>query len=92
MDPSGWMLLKWRLTSMRELLEERCFGTHGRKDFNRQGFSLFIDEETAIRDINYRNAVLYDTAKEAVEAAIKERLVEKRKKWDEQVATMDASG
>jgi len=61
-----------------ETLRERCFSTGGRREFKKQGFSLMIDEETAIRDINYRDAVLFPTADEAVAAALASALAEKR--------------
>ena len=58
------------IEAMRAALRDRCFYTGGRKEFERQGYSLLIDEETAIRDINYRNARLYATADEAVDAVV----------------------
>ena len=55
---------------VRSLLLDRMFSTAGRDVFDRQGYSLMIDEDTAIRDINYRDAVLYDTPEEALKAAL----------------------
>jgi hypothetical protein len=63
--------LEIRHDAMMELMKEKCFQTFGRAEFNRHGFSFMVDEETALRDINYRNAPLWATAEEAVEAAIK---------------------
>jgi len=60
------------IQAMRETLRERCFHTAGRKEFDRQGYSMTVDEETAIRDINYRDAVLHATADEAIDAALRE--------------------
>ncbi len=58
------------IEAMREALRDRCFCTAGRKEFDRHGYSLLVDEETAIRDINYRDACLYATADEAVDAMV----------------------
>lgn len=54
-----------------EIMRERCFNTAGREEFDRQGYSLFITEFTAIRDINYREAPIFPTADRAVEDGIK---------------------
>ncbi len=44
------------------------------KTYGRVGYSLEVREETAIRDINYRNAAMFETAKEAINDAIEKRL------------------
>ena len=57
---------------MRDVLRCSCFYTAGRKEFDRQGYSLLVEEETAIRDINYRAALLHSSPDDAIDAAIAE--------------------
>jgi len=56
---------------LRELLAEMMFCTANRKEFDRHGYSCLVREESAIRDINYRNAPLFETPEEAINDAIK---------------------
>jgi hypothetical protein len=58
------------IEAMRDLLKENCFWTANRPEFNRQGYSLMTRDETAIRDINYRDEKLYPTSDEAIDAAV----------------------
>lgn len=48
------------------MLLETVWYSGNRREFDRQGYSLDVQEETAIRDVNYRNAPLFPTAEEAV--------------------------
>lgn len=48
------------------MLKERVWYSGGRKEFDRQGYSLDVNEETAIRDVNYRGASLFDTPEKAI--------------------------
>jgi len=57
---------------MRDVLRCSCFYTAGRKEFDRQGYSLLVEEETGIRDINYRDAPLHSSPDDAIDAAIAE--------------------
>lgn len=52
---------------MRGALIDKAFWTAGRDVFDRQGWSLEVDEETAIRDVNYRSAKLFPTADAAID-------------------------
>ena len=61
------------MQAMYEALQERCFYAFA-ECYDRHGYSVDIDPNTAIRDINYRDAPLYPTSEEAVDAAIRERL------------------
>lgn len=56
---------------LRECLLERCFWTGDSKQFDRQGYTFETDDNTAIRDINYRDCPLYPTREEALEGHIK---------------------
>lgn len=56
--------------AMRDILRERCFWTGEDPVYERQGYSCRIGDDTALRDINYRDAVLYATADEAIDAEI----------------------
>jgi hypothetical protein len=62
------------IKGMETLLMERMFWTAGRKEFDRQGWSHRVEEETAIRDVNYRDFKLYKTSHEAVRAALSEEI------------------
>lgn len=62
--------MKQRMDMLEMILMDRCFFTGDRKEFDRQGCSLLVEEETAIRSINYRNAPLHVTFDDALEAAI----------------------
>jgi hypothetical protein len=57
---------------LRECLRERVFwtGGYGFGKFSREGYSLEVDEETAHRDIDYRNTPLYPTSDEAIDAFV----------------------
>lgn len=55
---------------LKMALADQCFFADG-PPFDRVGYSLGTGQDTAIRDINYRNLPLYPTAREAVEAEIK---------------------
>jgi len=59
---------------LRELLKEVMFRTGDDPRYNRHGYSLRVEHETSFRDVNYRNAPLYPTADEAIDAEIKESL------------------
>lgn len=69
--PSADMMLETaeRMQDMFEMLQERCFYASA-KNFKRSGYSLTVDWETAHRDIEYRDAPLYPTSEEAVEAEL----------------------
>ena len=58
-----------RMQDMFEMLQERCFYASA-KNFKRSGYSLTVHWETAHRDIEYRDAPLYTTSEEAVEAEL----------------------
>ena len=68
------------IRALETLLIERIFWTAGREEFDRQGWSCLIDEETAIRDINYRDAKLYNDAGQAIRAAMIEEIENRRAK------------
>ena len=60
------------IDALKEILRDRCFyASPTSKMYDRNGFSLMVDEDTAILAINYRNAPLHATFDEALEAAIK---------------------
>ena len=60
------------IDTLKEILRDRCFyASPTSKTYDRNGFSLMVNEDTAILDINYRNAPLHATFDEALEAAIK---------------------
>lgn len=60
------------IDTLKEILRDRCFyASPTSKTYDRSGFSLMVDEDTAILDINYRNAPLHASFDEALEAAIK---------------------
>jgi hypothetical protein len=61
------------MQAMYNELKEGCFYAFA-KCYDRHGYSLDVNWETAIRDINYRDAPLYPTSDEAVDAAIRSRL------------------
>lgn len=48
------------------MLKSSVWYSADRPEFDRQGYSMEIDEETALRDINYRDVPLYPTAEEAI--------------------------
>lgn len=62
--------------ALRDLIKETIFWTANNPIYNRQGYSCFITQDTAIRDINYRDVKLYETADEAIDAALKEMLID----------------
>lgn len=53
-------------SDLLSILKERAWGTAGRPEFKRQGYSYELTDDTAIRDINYRNAPLYPTREKAL--------------------------
>lgn len=65
------MDLKTKCDRLREMLRDRCFwtGGYGGK-LTREGYSVLVDAETACRDIDYRNAPLWPTADEAIDAVL----------------------
>lgn len=58
-----------RMQAMFDLLQEACFYADP-ANFHRSGYSLTVHWETAHRDIEYRDAPLYPTSEEAVEAEL----------------------
>ena len=58
------------IEALRAMLREKCFNTSGRSEFNRQGFSLIVEEESAILSINCRNAELHPTVDAAIDAVV----------------------
>lgn len=51
---------------LREILIGKCFYAAPR-DFSRSGYSLEVEPETAYRDIELRDAVLFKTPEEALD-------------------------
>lgn len=50
-----------------EMLKESMFYSHGGPELDgKEGFSLDVEHETAIRDVVYRKAPLFPTAEEAI--------------------------
>lgn len=49
------------------MLKERVWYSGNREEFkDKQGYSLYVNEETAIRDVVYRDWPLYATPEEAI--------------------------
>jgi hypothetical protein len=48
------------------MLKDAVWSSGDRKEFERQGFSLSVTEDTALRDVNYRGVPLFDTQEEAI--------------------------
>lgn len=55
---------------LREILRDTCFWAGKVNGFDREGYSVLIDQDTAIRDVNYRDEPLHETREKAIEAAI----------------------
>lgn len=54
---------------LREILCDKCFFA-SKEEYSRSGYSLELEPETAYRDIDYRNAELFDTPEKALDAYI----------------------
>lgn len=50
------------------MLRSHCWYSGGRPEFENQGYSFEVQEETALRDVNYRAAKLHATVDEALVA------------------------
>lgn len=49
-----------------KMLKEAAWSSADRSEFERQGFSLDVREETALRDVNYRHEPLCETREAAI--------------------------